>query len=296
MDRHTPIAIIGPGRVGTALGTLAARAGLTVAAVGARRADAAAAAAERIGEPARAMDPAGAAALGQLVLLTVSDDAIQPLCEQLAATGAFLRGAVVAHCAGVLGSEVLAAAADAGCHVGSMHPLQSFPAIEVSGADLTGVSCFCEGDDTALAALTTFARQLGGTPVTLSSAGKALYHAAAVTAGNYVTTLLDAAVAMCEQAGISPDAAREGLAALAAATAANAGTMDLPASLTGPVARGDVGTIRRHLAAMEACPADIRRLYGICAMRTVDLAVRKGSIDPATARQLRQILTSETPC
>ena len=293
MQTVPPITIIGPGVVGAALGVLARQAGLTVAAVGARRIEAAQDAARHIGGDVSATGLAEATAVGGLVLLTVSDDAIESVCSQLAAASAFKAGAVVAHCSGALGSDVLQSAKLAGCSVGSMHPLQTFATTESAVANFAGVSCFCEGDDAAVAALSSLAEAIGGRPVRMASGGKALYHAAAVMAGNYVTALLDAAAELCDQADIEPHAARQALALLAEATARNAGTMDLPASLTGPIARGDVGTVRQHLAALQTCSSQLRKLYCVAGLRTVDLALQKGSIDDNVAQQLRQTLCSQ---
>jgi predicted short-subunit dehydrogenase-like oxidoreductase (DUF2520 family) len=293
MSDHPTISIIGPGTVGTALGILAARAGLTVVAVGGRDEDKTQRAAARIGLEVRPLSIHDAAASAELVLLTVSDDAIEAVCNELAEAGAFQPNAIVAHCSGALGSDALAAAKAAGCRVGSMHPLQTFPTPEAVLERLAGAFCFCEGDREAVNVLTTVASAVGANPAELSSDGKALYHAAAVTAGNYVTTLLDAAVAMCEQAGINPQIAQQAMAVLAATTAMNACDMDLTQSLTGPVARGDVGTIERHLQAIESCDEDVRKLYCVAALRTVDLALRKGSIDEPTAQALRDVLSEE---
>ena len=291
MIDHPTISIIGPGTVGTALGILAARAGLTVTAVGGRDADKTLRAAAHIGLEVRPLSIHDAAGAAELIFLTVGDDAIESLCNDLAQARAFQPGAIVAHCSGALGSEVLAAAKAGGCRVGSMHPLQTFPTPEAVLERLVGAFCFCEGDPDAVGVLMAVADTIGATAAELSSDGKALYHAAAVTAGNYVTTLLDAAVAMCKQAGIDPQVAQQAMAVLAATTAMNATDMDLPQSLTGPVARGDVGTIRRHLQALGPCGESIRRLYCVAALRTVDLAVRKGSIDESAAQALRDMLS-----
>ena len=151
MTPLTDIAIIGPGKVGTTLGVLAARAGAGALAVGARRPDQARAAAERIGCGARPCTPAEAAASARLVLLTVSDAAIEPLCNELAAANAFADGTSVVHCSGVLDSSVLVAAKErCGCSVASMHPLQTFATVDSAVAAFDGTFVFCEGDEPAL--------------------------------------------------------------------------------------------------------------------------------------------------
>ena len=293
MTAERDIAIVGPGKVGTAIGVLAARAGRSVVAVAGRDPARARAAAEQIGPPARACTPLEAAAACDLVLLTVGDQAIQPLCESLAEARAFRRGAVVAHCCGALPSDVLASArTSAGCYVGSMHPLQTFPTAERAVAGFGGTYCFCEGDGPAVAALMELAQAIGGRPVQMDSAGKALYHAGAAMACNHLSALMDAAAALLVAAGIEGETALAALGPLAAATLANVAEMGPAAALTGPVARGDVATVGRHLAAMRAVPDDLQAFYRAAARWTIALARRKGTIDETTAETLRQYLTS----
>lgn len=290
------ITIIGPGKVGTAVGILAARAGLSVVAVGGSSADKTQAAAERIGPGVRACSGDEAAGAGGLVLLTVPDDAIEGLCRELSAAGAFAHGAIVAHCSGALGSDVLAIAREAcRCAVGSMHPLQTFPTAESALERLPGAYCFCEGDARAVEMLEELARAVGATPARIDGGAKALYHAAAVTACNYLTALVDAAVAMCAEAGIDRATALAALGPLSTATMENVAAMGPADALTGPIARGDVGTVRRHLEALAEGDKKLSALYRAMASWTVQLAERKGTIDRATARSLHEILqeTSE---
>lgn len=290
------IAILGAGKVGTAVGVLAGRAGLRVAAIGARRGDQAAAAATRIGPGVRACTVAAAAGAGGLVLLTVPDDAIEGLCRDLSADGAFADGAIVAHCSGALDSSVLAPAREAcGCAVGSMHPLQTFPSVQAAIDRLPGTTFFCEGDERALPALEELARAIGGRAARIDPAAKVLYHAAAVMACNYLTALTDAAAALCERAGIDRATALAALGPLSAATLDNVARMGPGEALTGPIARGDTGTVRRHLEALAGADEKLQALYRAAGGWTVQLAERSGTIDRATARSLREILedTSE---
>ncbi len=293
MSNIPSIAILGPGKVGTAIGVLAVRAGLSVVAVGGRDKAAAARAATAIGGEACAATLGEAAGAGGLVLLCVSDDAIEAVCNELALAGAFKQGAIVAHCSGALGSDILRAAGEScGCAVASFHPLQTFPTVGAAIERFAGVYCFCEGDSRATAVLADLAEAIGAKAIMLPSEGKALYHAAAVTACNYVATLMDAAVEMCERAGIARADAHAALGILLTATADNAAAMDPADALTGPIARGDAGTVQRNLAALAGCPADLQALYRAAGERTVTLALRKGTIDDNTAETLRNILKS----
>jgi len=293
MSNIPSIAIIGPGRLGTAIGVLAVRAGLNVTAVGARNQAAAVRAAQAMGGRPRPLSLHAAAADGRLVLLTVRDDAIEALCRDLASADAFNSGAIVAHCSGSLAADILRPARDkCRCAIASFHPLQTFPTADAAIQRFAGVYCFCEGDRRATDVLVELAKVLGAKPVVLPSAGKALYHAAAVTACNYLTTLMDSAVEMCVHAGVERETAHAALGVLLTTTAANAAAMDPADALTGPIARGDVGTVRRHLAALADCPADLRQLYRAAGKRTVSLALRKETIDNHTAEALRDILNS----
>lgn len=293
MNSLPDIAIVGPGKVGTAIGILATKAGRAVTAVGGRNAARTAQAAAAIGRGTKACTPRQAAGAAGLVLLTVSDDAIGSVCDELAA--AFAKGAVVAHCSGALDSAVLASARGRGCAVGSMHPLQTFPTVTAAVNALPGAYCFIEGDAAAVAALDCLAADIGARPVPIASRAKPLYHAAAVVACNYLTALLDAAGALCRQAGIDEPTARAALAPLVRSTLENVLAAGPEAALTGPIARGDETTVQRHLAAMasgEAELAELAELYRALGRWTVALALRKGTIDAAQAKALRRLLNA----
>ena len=293
--RRERLAIIGPGKVGTALGVLAGRAGWPVAAVGGRNLAAAREAAAAIGPEVRAGSAAEAAAAGQLVLLTVSDDAIETVCDQLAAAGALGRGSIVAHCCGALSSEVLSSAREKCiCLVASMHPLQTFPTVEAAIERLPGAYFFCEGDGAALGPIEEFIGRIGGKAVRIGpgSQRKALYHAGAVMACNHLAALMDAAVEMMQQAGVRRDVSLAALHPLVRATIENITDMGPEVALTGPVARGDVDTIRRHIRALagEKGPRDLEAFYRAAARWTVELAKRKGAISESVAEALLELL------
>lgn len=293
------LAIIGPGKVGIALGVLAARAGWPVVAVGGRDSDRTSKAAEIISSEARPCTPAQAAAQGQLVLLTVSDDAIQPVCDELAEAGAFRPGTIVAHCCGALDSEILSSAAKkCSCLPVSMHPLQTFPTVDSAIEKLPGAHFFCQGSDCALAVVKKFIADIGGIPVRIEEgkAAKALYHAGAVMACNYLSALVDAALTLMAEAGLDRQRSLDALGPLVSATVQNVLTIGPEAALTGPIARGDLETVRRHLqtidgrAGLEGA-ADFYRAAG---RWTVSLAQRKGEIDDPTAAALEKLLDGPT--
>jgi len=291
MKKKPDIAIIGPGRVGTAIAKLARGAGYRIAAVAGRDAARAAHAAETIGPGVTMCDPAQAARAAALVLLTVPDDAIEPVCRRLGEAGAFGRGAVVAHCSGALSSDVLAAArVKCGCSIASVHPLQTFPTVEAAIERLAGSYFFCEGDDAALEVLERLVADIGGKAMRIDAAAKAAYHAAAVMACNHLVSLIDAAGQLAGLAGIDPTVYLAACEPMVRAAVENVFSMGPGRALTGPVARGDVSTITGHVEALRAAPAELRRFYAAAARWTVDLALRNGRIDGPTARLLLERL------
>ena len=290
-DKPT-IAIIGPGTLGAALGVRASAAGYRIAAVGGRDAGKAAATARRIGPDVVSASAERAAGLGDLVLLTVSDEAIAPLCRQLADAKAFRKDAVVAHCSGAWDSEALRQAAEiCRCKIGSMHPLQTFPTIDAAIASIPGAYFFIEGQDEACKALTALASAMGGHPIRIDPAAKPLYHAAAVMACNFLAALLEASLELGEKAGIDRGTFLPALAPLVRATIDNILAMGPAKALTGPVARGDVRTVVRHLDAMRGQAEGLDALYAMLAARTALLAVHKGTLSPQAAGDLLSALT-----
>ena len=222
MPQRPTLAIIGPGVVGTAIARVACRVGYRIIALaGGSNPDRSRELAHAVGG-ATVCGTAEAAAAGQLVLLTVKDAAIELLCRQLASAGALNGRQTVAHCSGALPADVLDPARQAGCAVGSIHPLQTFPDVESAIARIPGTHWFIEGDPAARSPLEDLARAMGGYPQTLSAGKKTLYHAAAVFSANYLTTLLDIALELYGRAGIERDQARQAMAPIVRATVENA--------------------------------------------------------------------------
>jgi predicted short-subunit dehydrogenase-like oxidoreductase (DUF2520 family) len=268
------IAILGPGTVGGALARSLHAARRKVI-VGGRDPDKSQQLAGQIDTDAAGMDEAARSA--GVSVLTVRDDAIEAVCEALAEVGCWGPGDVVLHCSGALDSSILSAARQAGAGAGSWHPLQTFPAGEMV-ASLAGVPFFAEGDGPAVARASELTSALGGTFHEIAPHGKALYHAAAVMACNYVSTLLEASEALMSQAGIEPGETRKAMAPLTRRTVENAACSGPVDTLTGPIVRGDAETVRKHLAAMQGAGLEgLAELYRALGERTVELAARRGT-------------------
>jgi predicted short-subunit dehydrogenase-like oxidoreductase (DUF2520 family) len=207
-------------------------------------------------------------------MLAVGDDQIAPVCEALAQRG-LLDGALVFHCSGAKASSELDAARRRGALVASVHPVRSFADPAAVAADFAGTFCGVEGDAGALAGLLPVLEAIGARPVAIDAAAKTVYHAASVFASNYLVTVMDAALRAYQAAGIAEPVARELARPLATEALANVFRIGPEAALTGPVARGDMATVARQQAAVEAWDAPTGRLYAALVEATVALADRK---------------------
>ncbi|MCE9582870.1 MAG: DUF2520 domain-containing protein [Planctomycetes bacterium] len=263
-----PVAIIGAGRVGSALGAALKRAGWPVVAVAARTAASARRAAKFVGAPA--MEVRQAAALAKLVLVTVPDDAVAGVAREL--VGPVKRGAVVAHTSGALSSDALAAVRRSGARAASVHPLMTFPTPAKGLAALRGAHFFFEGDRGSSPLLRRMILAVGGVPVPVSKRGKALYHAGAVLACNDLVALLAEAFALFRQAGIPGKKAAGALGPLVRRTVENVLALGPARALTGPVARGDAGSVARHLKALHGPVREIYRVLGLSTLRLARLS------------------------
>ncbi len=236
------------------------------------------------GHDARPLDsraPSSAAiGFSSAVFITVPDAAIRTVAEDLP----WRRGQSVVHCSGALGLYALDAAGAAGAAVGCLHPLQSFPSRTPAPERFKDIYCGIEGTGSLAAELESLVLKLGAQPFRLDGIDRALYHAAAVTMNNHAVALAAAATKMWQLAGLPAELGTAALSPLLAAAAANIAALPLEHALTGPVARGDVETVRQHLAALAAQPA-LRELY-----RQLSLQLLTLQPDEARAERLRGAL------
>jgi predicted short-subunit dehydrogenase-like oxidoreductase (DUF2520 family) len=271
------VGIVGAGPVGLALGVAISRAGWPVAAAASRD--------EGRRERFRALvpgarafiDPVAVVDEAELAILTVPDDAIPALAASLR----LYSGQVLIHTSGLLGAEVLEPARSAGSQIGAFHPMVSFTAdTEAAVAALRGATIALDGDDRAMGLLADLAEAVGGVPVRLPPGSKPAYHAAAVLASGGFVALLDAVVALGAVAGMDERGSLAVYGRLIEGTLANARKAGVRAALTGPVTRGDAGTLRAHLDALERFAPDVVELYLAAAKREARLADERGALTP----------------
>jgi predicted short-subunit dehydrogenase-like oxidoreductase (DUF2520 family) len=282
------IGIIGAGAVGTALGAALHRAGWPVVAVGSRDEGRRARFRELVPTARAFAEAAPVLDEAELIVLAVPDDVIPVLAGELRLYG----GQALVHTSGVLGAEVLEPARAAGTQVGGFHPLVAFADTERAIAALRGATVAIEGDDQLATLLAEMAEALGATAVRLAPGSKAAYHAAAVLAAGGFVALLDAIAELAAAAGLDEDGALAIYGRLIEQTLDNARALGIRAALTGPMIRGDVGTLERHLDALRRLAPDVLPLYRAAAQREIQLAESRGSLAPHAAESMRRLLAT----
>lgn len=281
------IGFIGAGALGAPLASAMHARGYPVRAVASRTP----ASAERLAEAipgCEALSPQDLADRCDTVFLTVPDDAIAAVAASLR----WREGQAVVHCSGAVSLEALSAASDVGALTGAMHPLQTFTAGVDPEAALRGIAYAVEAPSPLREALERLAVELGGWLLPLNAADRALYHAAAIAACGLVATLLKQAGDLWNGVpGLDGNGMRA-LLPLTRATLDNIERQSLPAALTGPAARGDVGVVRMHLDALgERAPA-FRPLYAALSLALLPIARDKGTLAGPQEAQLRELLTA----
>ncbi len=266
-------AIIGAGRVGTALGHLLADAGERVVAVAAITEESREQAERYIPGARITSDAVSAATPANTVFITVPDDVILEVTGALAAAGALQPGDRVVHVSGALGIDVLEPAREVGAEVMAVHPLQAFVDVEAAIASIPGTvfgvtAASEEGKRWAheLVAL------LGGRPLDLRQEDKVLYHAGAVFASNLFLAVERIAQELLVGVGMEEDEALQSLLPLIEGTLDNLRRLGTVPALTGPVARGDIGVVREHLEALKGGPPEVLKAYASLSLVALHMA------------------------
>lgn len=289
------VGFVGAGTVGTALAVTLSRQGYVVAAVASRTF----ASAERLARTVNEVSPATCAALKRpqqvadlcdLVFITTPDDAIVEVARQIR----WRPGQFVVHCSGALSNEALREVAARGAVVGGFHPLQSFANVDEALQNLPGSTFGLEADGPLLGILERMAERLGGHWVRLEPQDKVLYHAAAVMASNYTVALMKMATDLWLRFGVSRPEATEALLPLLRGTVNNIARIGLPGCLTGPIARGDYGTVEKHLQALEVNAPQLLAAYCEVGLQALEVAMAKGKVTHKQAERLRLVLGSRS--
>ena len=285
LDKSSRIGFIGAGRVGGSLAVAMSQAGYSVAAVSSRTPASAEGFAARIDQCTAYADFQDAVDASDLVFVSTSDDAI----SQVAASVEWRKDQGVAHCSGAASLDVLESAVQQGASPGAFHPLQAFSSVENGVKSIPGITFGIEGNNEMREYLGELARDIGGNPVFLNSEDKPLYHLSGVMMGNLLTCLVGISAEVWEHIGYTRDDGVRALIPMMRAVAYNVETSGIPAAVAGPYPRGDIGTARKHMAALASQHPDLLPLYRELALAGLHLAVEQGLSAEGEA-EFKQIL------
>jgi predicted short-subunit dehydrogenase-like oxidoreductase (DUF2520 family) len=292
-NRTQPLlAIVGAGRVGSALGRLLHKKGWRIGPVVTRSMQSARAATRRIGAGRPQAGISDAVLTADVILIATPDHAIGKIAKALGRLGNpnvagsnAWHGKTVLHTSGALGSDVLEPLAKWGAATGSVHPLQTFSSRNIPS--LAGCTCAIEGSAAAARMAQRICRELEGVAVVLPPRQKAAYHAAAALAAGHVLAVIEAAARILVSAGFTRQRAIRALLPLTRQTLVNYERAGAKDAWTGPLNRGDFTVIERHLEALRRFPREYREAYDALSRLGVTV-LAKGSI--SKKRQLERML------
>ena len=282
------VGVVGAGRVGPVLASALALAGHRIVAVsavsdGSRRR----AAALLPGVPIRPVDDVVREA--ELVLLTVPDDALGGLVNGLAAPGVVRPGQLIVHASGSQGLGILEPVTRLGALPLALHPVMTFAGVPEDVARLAGCSFGITAPTELRPVGEALVVEMGGEPVWIADEMRPLYHAALASGANHLVTLVNTAADLLQAVGVEQPARMLGpLLGAALDNALRRGD----AALTGPVARGDAGTVATHLEVLARVSPPALTAYAALARVTADRALASGQLDPTAASELVEVLAT----
>jgi predicted short-subunit dehydrogenase-like oxidoreductase (DUF2520 family) len=278
---------IGAGTTGTALAVRLSQNGCPVVAVASRTLSSAQKLARLVPNCQVYHTAQEVAEAAELVFITTPDDVIAQVCGE----ARWHEGQSVVHCSGAHSVDILEPATNLGAAVGSFHPLQTFADVNQAMDNLPGSTFALEAKEPLLSMLKELTALLKGDWVELKPGDKVLYHAAAVFACNYLVTLVKMALDLWLNFGVSSKEATQALLPLLKGTINNIDNVGLPNCLTGPIARGDLGTIERHLSALEAKNPSLLTIYRELGLQTIPIVLSKGKINKQIAEEMEVLLS-----
>ena len=280
------LGFIGAGTVGTALSVRLSSKGYQVIAVCSRSQTSARKLARAVSGCHAFNNNQDVADTAELIFITTPDDAIASVASEIQ----WHRGQSVVHCSGALSTDILEPAKKLGAQVGAFHPLQTFASVEQAIENIPGSTFAVEAEEPLLSTLKDMATALDGPWIELKATDKVAYHAAAVIACNYLVTLVKLATDLWQSFNIPPSQATQALLPLIRGTIHNIDNVGIPQCLTGPIARGDIETIKKHLDALQKVAPALLSTYQELGLQTIPVALAKGRINQHQAEELQAIL------
>ncbi|MDD4635141.1 MAG: DUF2520 domain-containing protein [Dehalococcoidales bacterium] len=283
------IGFIGAGKVARALGCALCKRGYSVSAVSSRSYESALTMASLIPGCKAYHTPDETARVSSLVFITTPDSSI----ATVSASVNWQTGQMVVHTSGADSRSVLKTANNMGALTGVFHPLATIVSNANAPDPFMNITITIEAEPPLRETLEGLAHDLEADTLLLQEENRALYHASAVFVSNYVMALADIAAKLWQEMGFDRTRSEKALMPLLKGAVNNLQTVGLPGCLTGPVSRGDTGTIKKHLTSLEKLEPPLALTYRMLGSYTVDIAKRKGSISPEQAKEMTSILNNK---
>lgn len=288
----TTLSIIGAGKLGTTLGAALKQRGYLIRALSCLTQNESEHSRRIIGEGIALADNSQAAAGSQLVFITVPDDSVVQVAQELAGSGQDWSGVCFIHCSGLLTSAALESLERKGAHIASLHPVQSFAEKSADGNSFQGIFFGLEGSPGAMETAEKLAQDLGGQCLHLSPEEKPLYHTACSMASNLLVPLLHQAAELLPKAGMSVSKREDILLPLVQRTLQNVKKLDATTALTGPIARGDEKSIQLHLKALQDHPQALQT-YGLLGRAALEMAWADKRIARPVYKRIKALLAGK---
>lgn len=283
------VSIIGAGRLGTSLACALLKKGFRIKALSCKTNSSARESRQIIGEGKASIDNIQTARNAELIIICLPDEEIAKVARELAASDIDWSKKFVFHCSGLLSSKILDPLKAKGALTASLHPIQSFSQKRTAPGHFKNIYFGLEGGGKALALAKKIVGLAGGHPLILQAKDKPFYHAACSTASNFLVVLLDMAASLLKQTGLEEEQALQILIPLVQGTLDNVKKFNIGTSLTGPVMRGDLKSIKKHLEAMRTFPG-YYEIYRRMAAQALEIAKRKKRGSSQKIKALRNLL------
>jgi predicted short-subunit dehydrogenase-like oxidoreductase (DUF2520 family) len=286
----TPVAVIGAGRVGRALSGALHKNGAKISAVISRSMRSAERCAKDLNCAIVSQQLFDLPDSAKTIFVTTPDQALPGIARKLVELNFDFNKKLVAHTSGALTSEVFAPLKQRGALVASFHPIQTFAGDEFDSDKLSGIYFGIEGNGEALAICKKLVKLLGGKYIIIPKDMKTLYHAACVFTSNYLIALMDIPVELLNRFLPDRDETAKILLPLLETTVENIRKVGLDRALTGPISRGDVETVQKHLEILKKEYAELLPIYCGLGKQALKLSKKRGGIDGLTFKTLQRIL------
>ncbi len=226
----------------------------------------------------------------EILFITTNDDQISNVCNRLVDEDLINEEKIVIHMSGAASSRILEKLKSKNCYIYSLHPLQAFADIEKGVKDLRDTVFSLEGDEERIEVIENILKTSGNEYFIIEAEQKALYHASACVVSNYLVSLMDYGLSIFEAIGIDKDKGYKALNPLIQGSIENILNLGTSKALTGPIARGDVNTIKKHIQAMKNVNPKWLHMYKTLGFATTELAEREKLKDKEKVDELKRLL------